>query len=198
MNENHLLCDLLAKISIPYVVLWEPELLPLPCTGHQSYSSSISREAHGLVVDDDCGKAQSQLKGKKSFDCKEDDCCVADADNAEADANSISYQNVSSETHKNTCHPDCMSSGDMMDSTDVDEDDLPFGLHVDSGSLACVACGILGYPFMAVLQPSENALKEFSFNCEESDLKLEKSESLGQPPHLPSTEKKFYSGTFTI
>ncbi|XP_008775348.2 lysine-specific demethylase SE14 [Phoenix dactylifera] len=195
MNENRLLCDLLAKISTPYVVLWEPELLPLPCTGHQSYSSSMSRQAHGLVDDDDCRKAQSQLKGKSSFDCKEDDRCVVDADRAEADVNSISYQNVSCETQKNTCHPDCMSSqGGVMDSTDVDEDDLPFGLHVDSGSLACVACGILGYPFMAILQPSEKALKElFSLNCEESDLKLEKSESLGQPPHLPSTIKNFYS-----
>ncbi|KAG1354932.1 putative lysine-specific demethylase ELF6 [Cocos nucifera] len=194
MNENRLLCDLLAKISIPHVVLWEPELLPFPCSVHQSYSS-ISREAHGLLVDDDCGKAQSQLRGKNSFDCKEDDCCVVDADKAEADVNSISYQNISSESQKNTCHPDCKSSqGEVMDSVDVDEDDLPVGLHVDSGSLACVACGILGYPFMAILQPSEKALKElFSSNCEESDLKLEKSESSGQPLHLPNTENKFYS-----
>nr|XP_029119785.1 lysine-specific demethylase SE14 isoform X2 [Elaeis guineensis] len=160
-----------------------------------SCSSSISREAHGLLVDDDCGRAQPQLKGKNSFDCKEDDCCVVDADKAEANVNSISSQNISSETQKNTCHPECMSShGEVMDSADVDEDDLPFGLHVDSGSLACVACGILGYPFMAILQPSEKALKElFSLNCEESDLKLEKSESSGQPLHLPNPEKKFYS-----
>ncbi|KAJ4777633.1 Lysine-specific demethylase SE14 [Rhynchospora pubera] len=47
----------------------------------------------------------------------------------------------------------------QMESSSSDEEDgLPFGLRVDSGSLTCVACGILGYPFMAILQPSEEAL----------------------------------------
>lgn len=199
MNENHLLCDLLAKKMIPYVVLWEPELLPSPCAGHQTYPSSLSLEAHRLAVDDGHGKAESQLEGNNSFNCKEDDCSVVDADKAAVDVSSISSQNVLSETQNNICHPNYRSShGEVMDSADVDddvgEDDLPFGLHVDSGSLACVACGILGYPFMAILQPSEKALKEFfSVNCEESDLKLEKSESLGEPSLLPSTVKKFYS-----
>ncbi|CAA7410568.1 unnamed protein product [Spirodela intermedia] len=31
--------------------------------------------------------------------------------------------------------------------------DLPCGLDVDSGTLTCTACGILGYPFMSVIQP---------------------------------------------
>jgi hypothetical protein len=49
-------------------------------------------------------------------------------------------------------------NGQMESSSSDEEDGLPFGLRVDSGSLTCVACGILGYPFMAILQPSEEAL----------------------------------------
>ncbi|XVF75567.1 hypothetical protein PTKIN_Ptkin13bG0197200 [Pterospermum kingtungense] len=41
-----------------------------------------------------------------------------------------------------------------------DDDDLTCDFQVDSGTLACVACGILGYPFMSVVQPSEGAAME--------------------------------------
>ncbi|GAV62514.1 JmjC domain-containing protein/JmjN domain-containing protein [Cephalotus follicularis] len=43
----------------------------------------------------------------------------------------------------------------------MDEDDLSCDFQIDSGTLACVACGILGFPFMAVIQPSQGAAKEF-------------------------------------
>ncbi|KAL6131254.1 hypothetical protein ACLB2K_069630 [Fragaria x ananassa] len=39
-------------------------------------------------------------------------------------------------------------------------DDLSSDFQVDSGTLACVACGILGFPFMSVMQPSEKASTE--------------------------------------
>ena len=39
-------------------------------------------------------------------------------------------------------------------------DDLSCDFQVDSGTLACVACGILGFPFMSVVQPSEKASVE--------------------------------------
>ena len=42
-----------------------------------------------------------------------------------------------------------------------DDDDLSCDFQVDSGPLACVACGILGFPFMTVVQPSEKASVEF-------------------------------------
>ncbi|CAI9772995.1 unnamed protein product [Fraxinus pennsylvanica] len=42
---------------------------------------------------------------------------------------------------------------------DLDDDDLAYDFHIDSGTLPCVACGILGFPFMAVVQPSEEASK---------------------------------------
>ncbi|KAG8493276.1 hypothetical protein CXB51_010828 [Gossypium anomalum] len=41
------------------------------------------------------------------------------------------------------------------------DDDLTCDFQVDSGTLVCVACGILGYPFMSVVQPSEGAAMEF-------------------------------------
>ncbi|KAE8684358.1 putative lysine-specific demethylase ELF6 [Hibiscus syriacus] len=40
------------------------------------------------------------------------------------------------------------------------DDDLTCDLQVNSGTLVCVACGILGYPFMSVVQPSEGAMME--------------------------------------
>ncbi|XP_044479854.1 probable lysine-specific demethylase ELF6 [Mangifera indica] len=42
----------------------------------------------------------------------------------------------------------------------MDDDDLSSDFQIDSGALACVACGILGYPFMSVVQPSERASME--------------------------------------
>lgn len=42
----------------------------------------------------------------------------------------------------------------------LDTDDLSCDFQVDSGTLACVACGILGFPFMSVVQPSEKASLE--------------------------------------
>lgn len=42
----------------------------------------------------------------------------------------------------------------------LDVDDVSCDFQVDSGTLACVACGILGFPFMCVLQPSPEASLE--------------------------------------
>lgn len=40
---------------------------------------------------------------------------------------------------------------------DLDDDDLAYDFQIESGTLPCVACGILGFPFMAVVQPSDVA-----------------------------------------
>ncbi|XP_024031706.1 probable lysine-specific demethylase ELF6 [Morus notabilis] len=45
-----------------------------------------------------------------------------------------------------------------------DCDDLSCDFQVDSGTLACVACGILGFPFMSVVQPSQKASEELLHN----------------------------------
>ncbi|OMO96830.1 hypothetical protein CCACVL1_04761 [Corchorus capsularis] len=44
----------------------------------------------------------------------------------------------------------------------LNDDDLSCDFQVDSGTLACVACGILGYPFMSVLQPCKGEKVELS------------------------------------
>ncbi|XP_051121353.1 lysine-specific demethylase ELF6 [Andrographis paniculata] len=43
---------------------------------------------------------------------------------------------------------------------DLNDDDLAYDFQIESGTLPCVACGILGFPFMAVVQPSEDASRE--------------------------------------
>ncbi|XP_061347014.1 lysine-specific demethylase ELF6 [Gastrolobium bilobum] len=50
----------------------------------------------------------------------------------------------------------------MEDMTDLylDGDDLPCHFQTDSGALACVGCGILGFPFMTVIQPSEKLIMD--------------------------------------
>lgn len=46
---------------------------------------------------------------------------------------------------------------ETLNDLSLDGDDLSCDFQVDSGTLACVACGILGFPFMSVVQPSEEA-----------------------------------------
>ncbi|KAF5770681.1 putative [histone H3]-dimethyl-L-lysine(36) demethylase [Helianthus annuus] len=36
----------------------------------------------------------------------------------------------------------------------IEDDDMSSDFQIDSGTLPCVACGVLGYPFMSVIQPS--------------------------------------------
>lgn len=43
---------------------------------------------------------------------------------------------------------------------DEDNDDLACDFQVDSGTVACVACGVLGFPFMSLVQPSERVKLE--------------------------------------
>jgi hypothetical protein len=50
-----------------------------------------------------------------------------------------------------------------------DDDGLLNDFQVDTGTLPCVACGVLGFPFMSVVQPSEKALKDLSERQGETD-----------------------------
>ncbi|KAF0914642.1 hypothetical protein E2562_030702, partial [Oryza meyeriana var. granulata] len=75
--------------------------------------------------------------------------------------------------------------GEKLDTDD--DDDLPFDLSIDSGSLTCVACGILGYPFMAILQPSRKALEEISLvDKERYKLSCEKEICSNVLPYSPN------------
>ncbi|KAL8159864.1 hypothetical protein V2J09_001401 [Rumex salicifolius] len=44
---------------------------------------------------------------------------------------------------------------------DLDIVDLSGDFEISSGTLPCVACGILGFPYMCVVEPSSTALREF-------------------------------------
>ena len=48
-------------------------------------------------------------------------------------------------TSGNSKSSDTYASVDKANADTDDEDDLPFDLSIDSGSLTCVACGILSY-----------------------------------------------------
>ncbi|KAL2249265.1 UNVERIFIED_CONTAM: putative lysine-specific demethylase ELF6 [Sesamum indicum] len=62
---------------------------------------------------------------------------------------------------------------------DLNDDDLAYDFQIESGTLPCVACGILGFPFMTVVQPSEVA----STNLLLMDPLIVSAES-GQPSEL--------------
>ncbi|KOM35721.1 hypothetical protein LR48_Vigan02g187100 [Vigna angularis] len=53
---------------------------------------------------------------------------------------------------------------DSLTNIDIGGDDLPYHFETDSGALACVGCGILGFPFMAVIQPTEKLTMELPDN----------------------------------
>ncbi|KAF2535746.1 hypothetical protein F2Q70_00006716 [Brassica cretica] len=58
-----------------------------------------------------------------------------------------------------------------------DDDGQLNDFQIDSGTLPCVACGVLGFPFMSVVQPSEDALKDLSERQGEIDALENKAES---------------------
>ncbi|KAF5467098.1 hypothetical protein F2P56_016960 [Juglans regia] len=66
--------------------------------------------------------------------------------------------------NKNSCQGDLLHEMSLymetLNDLYLDGDDVSCDFQVDSGTLACVACGILGFPFMCVLQPSEKASME--------------------------------------
>ncbi|PKU67351.1 lysine-specific demethylase REF6 isoform X1 [Dendrobium catenatum] len=183
MNENYLLCVLLEKESTS-PILWEPYMLPAPCVVSQSYPS-ISLKSQYFGDQNGCCTHNQQMEINtqgESLD-KVDDCHVEKPiDEAIALRNTCSVIPLTEQSYKNPIHAD-LATSDLE--AFEDEDDLPVGLNVDSGSLACVACGNLGYPFMAVIQPSVEAAKMiFSIICEESHEKSDKSQCFISSPCL--------------
>ncbi|WVZ55495.1 hypothetical protein U9M48_006146 [Paspalum notatum var. saurae] len=153
ISENKLLCSFLKKKSIDHVVLWEPDLLPSSTALHSCSS------------------------GSKAFEKKSEGACIIESregdhkDHNSSDSSSymigtqtkfMSGNSKSSDAANSKASDAASASVDKPNADTDDEDDLPFDLSIDSGSLTCVACGILGYPFMAILQPSREALEGIS------------------------------------
>ncbi|OEL38975.1 Lysine-specific demethylase SE14 [Dichanthelium oligosanthes] len=145
ISENKLLCSFLKKKSINDVVLWEPDLLP-SSTALNSCSS---------------GSKAPEKKSEDSCRIESSQCNYKDNSTSDGSVRMIGTQTkcMSGNSKSSDSASACMEKPD----TDIDdEDDLPFDLSIDSGSLTCVACGILGYPFMAILQPSRETLERIS------------------------------------
>ncbi|KAK4279658.1 hypothetical protein QN277_011400 [Acacia crassicarpa] len=66
----------------------------------------------------------------------------------------------------------------------IGDDSLPCHFQTDSGALACVGCGILGFPFMAVVQPSERSAMEFQ-PVSGNALSVTDRPSTNEPSKLP-------------
>ncbi|KAI5389620.1 hypothetical protein KIW84_075057 [Lathyrus oleraceus] len=70
--------------------------------------------------------------------------------------------NISSADKSSHCLLDDMSlyMENLTDLYDGCDDGLPNHFQTDSGALACVGCGILGFPFMTLIQPTEKSIME--------------------------------------
>lgn len=179
MNENYLLCVLLEKESTS-PILWEPYMLPAPCAVSQSYPSILLKAQYCGDQNGCCIlNQQNEIISQGESLNKVNDCGVEKPSDEAVALMSTCRVIPLIEPYKNPIHADLMTSDVEALEIVEDEDDLPVGLNVDSGSLACVACGTLGYPFMAVIQPSVKAAKMiFSITCEEPHEKSDKSRCL--------------------
>jgi hypothetical protein len=163
ISENELLCSFLKKKLISNAVLWEPDLLPSSTALH---SCSSGPKAPGKAGDGHSIESIPREKGSSDgivrMPAIQPKCMSMDSTSSDAMS---------------------ASEGQKLD-TETDEDsDLPFDLSIDSGSLTCVACGILGFPFMAILQPSQKALEEMSLvDRERFKLNCEKGNHSNVPP----------------
>ncbi|CAL4920793.1 unnamed protein product [Urochloa decumbens] len=169
MNENNLLCTFLKKKSIDNVVLWEPDLLPSSTVLNSCSSGSKAPEKKSeiscRVESSQCNKDNSPSDGSALMTGTQTKCMSANSKSSDAASSSV----------------------EKSDAETDDEDDLPFELSIDSGSLTCVACGILGYPFMAILQPSREALEGISpVHRERYKLMSEKAKLSNVLPRCPA------------
>ncbi|KAG0484358.1 hypothetical protein HPP92_008437 [Vanilla planifolia] len=151
INENSLLCVLLAKETSSSPILWEPDML------HRT--SSVS-QPHSCTSLDIPGSDQNGFGDQHNdFNSQETSCIVGGCYIEKPAPESTSFHEPSfGDSSRND---DFITSDVEALEVVEDEGDLPVGLNVDSGSLACVACGILGYPFMAIIQPSQKASRRF-------------------------------------
>ncbi|KAL5064883.1 hypothetical protein RYX36_026620 [Vicia faba] len=69
----------------------------------------------------------------------------------------ISYQDKSSHYLLDNMSLYMENLTDLYDGCD---DSLPYHLQTDSRALACLGCGILGFPFMTLIQPTEKSIME--------------------------------------
>lgn len=124
-NELRLVHALLGKDPDFSAALWHPDLLPSPSNTPRKSPSPSHGESGSSV---DVRRVEAQEDGLKEEE-EEEEKEGGDDDRAE------------------------VSGSEDVQAFYSGDGDLPCGLDVDSGTLTCTACGILGYPFMSVMQP---------------------------------------------
>ncbi|GJN30321.1 hypothetical protein PR202_gb18616 [Eleusine coracana subsp. coracana] len=155
ISENKLLCSFLQKKSINNVVLWEPDLLPSLASLHSCSS--------GSKAPDKKSEGGCRIESQR--------CNHKDKDNGSSDGTAClnGAQSECMPIDSKSSYATSASKEEQPQADADDEGDLPFDLNIDSGSLTCVACGILGFPFMAILQPSKETLERISHIHGEKD-----------------------------
>ncbi|TVU48357.1 hypothetical protein EJB05_07991, partial [Eragrostis curvula] len=151
ISENKFLCSFLKKKPVNNVVLWEPDLLP-SLHSCSSGSKVLDKKSEGGY------RIESQQCNHK--------------DNSSSDGTGTQSESMS--TDSKPSYATAASEEEQLEGDADDEGDLPFDLSIDSGSLTCVACGILGFPFMAILQPSREALEGISHVHKKMDIQSSK------------------------
>ncbi|KAK9168740.1 hypothetical protein Syun_000880 [Stephania yunnanensis] len=179
MNENNLLLALLAKDLTFRAVLWDPESLTSPGKDCQSPSTANVDSPVSLVGNNNIRICSSEER-------------ISSVENVQNNLSDASTMSNAGSLIESNLGNSCSSHNDRtrrykgkLEDFYMEYDDLPCGLHVDSGTLACIACGILGFPFMVVVQPSEKASEEL-FPVDHQGQK----EHLGsmKPPELSSPD----------
>ncbi|KAH9324497.1 hypothetical protein KI387_004675 [Taxus chinensis] len=170
IHNNHLLNLLLQKESTCYAVLWDSADVPsgspsLPsCVSMLSYPNSRSTFIASSL---ETLKSDSEM-ARDMMICKEEELCaegilemnrtLSDPMRVKTSSDRCQQENMLScsddrpmEIHGEENSMECQSMGI----------DLPSGdsIDLDTGTLVCAACGLLGFPCMAIIQPSKAAAR---------------------------------------
>ncbi|CAN6487060.1 unnamed protein product [Victoria cruziana] len=164
-TENKLLNALLQKTSSS-AVLWDPETLP-SASICQPISSCSADEHDQSVKQGSLGAVPCNSTEISSFECRKNDSAFQDslAGDLPILADCESAVELSAKSVEELNNVEC--SKKPAEKQILDDNFGSAGLHLDSGALECVACGILGFPCMAIIQPSDEAMKDLFPDLEE-------------------------------
>lgn len=168
IDNNRLLCVLLEKESTCYAVLWDSAHIASnsPC-----FSTTIHAKC-GSAFGASCLEAlppnsstnDSIMVGRKEGLCapnilETNENLVSDSIRVGNFLGDHCQQGKRPDSSNNRFADACVQEnpmrGQSLDSDSLSDDSM----HLDSGTLACVACGVLGFPCMAIIQLSEEAAR---------------------------------------
>ncbi|KAK1314781.1 putative lysine-specific demethylase ELF6 [Acorus calamus] len=163
INENHLLY-VLERESTFHAVLWDPDMLPYSNNPSQEIPCSASLEVCEVATDE--GERETTKCNSEDNSIVEQSSCIGNSINeanakiSETETPSLDVPSIESPISGSDRQLSLSKYMGALENLHADDGDLPCGLDIDKGTLPCVACGILGYPFMSIIQPSGSAAKE--------------------------------------